>query len=151
MNDASYFSEAPYFLDVNVPMYAAGRDHPYRESCIWVLTEIANGRLNTVIDAEIIQEVLYRFGAIQQWQIGAQMAQNLLELVPTVLPVSVNDMKTAVSLFTQYAPNGVKARDLLHTAVMQNHQLTHIISTDKHFDQIDGTIRVDPQVLFAKI
>lgn len=151
MNDASYFSEAPYFLDVNVPMYAAGRDHPYRESCIWVLTEIANGRLNTVIDAEIIQEVLYRFGAIQQWQLGAQMAQNLLELVPTVLPVSVNDMKTAVSLFTQYAPNGVKARDLLHTAVMQNHQLTHIISTDKHFDQIDGTIRVDPQVLFAKI
>lgn len=71
---------------------------------MWVLTEIANGRLDTIIDAEIIQEILYRYGAIQQWQIGVQMARNLLELVPTVLPVTVSDMQTAVSLFAQYAP-----------------------------------------------
>jgi uncharacterized protein len=137
-------SEAPYFLDVNVPMYAAGKDHPYKESCVWVLTEIANGRLDVVIDTEIIQEALYRYGAIQQWQIGAQMAENLLDLVPIVLPVTVETMKTAVSLFAHYAPQGVKARDLLHTAVMQNHQITHIISTDKHFDQIEGVTRLDP-------
>jgi predicted nucleic acid-binding protein len=150
MNDASSFNEAPYFLDVNVPMYAAAKDHLYKESCIWVLTEIANGRLDTVINAEIIQEVLYRYGAIQQWQIGVQMAQNLLDLVPTVLPVTANDMKTAVALFAQYAPQGVKARDLLHTAVMQNHQLSHIISTDKHFDQIEGITRLDPQTFMAQ-
>lgn len=142
-------NDAPYFLDVNVPMYAAGRSHPYKESCVWVLTEIANGRLDTIIDAEIIQEILYRYGAIQQWQIGVQMARNLLELVPTVLPVTVSDMQTAVSLFAQYAPQGVKARDVVHTAVMHTHQLTHIISTDTHFDQIEGIIRLDPQDLFA--
>lgn len=142
-------NDAPYFLDVNVPMYAAGRAHPHKESCVWVLTEIANGRLDTIIDAEIIQEILYRYGAIQQWQIGVQMARNLLELVPTVLPVTVSDMQTAVSLFAQYAPQGVKARDVVHTAVMHTHQLTHIISTDTHFDQIEGIIRLDPQDLFA--
>lgn len=142
-------NDAPYFLDVNVPMYAAGRAHPYKESCVWVLTEIANGRLDTIIDAEIIQGILYRYGAIQQWQIGVQMARNLLELVPTVLPVTVSDMQTAVSLFAQYAPQGVKARDVVHTAVMHTHQLTHIISTDTHFDQIEGIIRLDPQDLFA--
>lgn len=136
--------DAPYFLDVNIPMYAAGKDHFYKESCAWVLTEIANGRLNTVIDAEIIQEVLYRYGAIQRWQIGVQMAESLLDLIPDVLPVTVNEMKTAVSLFAKYAPQGVKARDLLHTAVMQNNEITHIISTDKHFDQIDGITRLDP-------
>ncbi|MFO7683714.1 MAG: type II toxin-antitoxin system VapC family toxin [Chloroflexota bacterium] len=141
-------SEAPYFLDVNVPMYAAGKDHPYKESCVWVLTEIANGRLDVVIDTEIIQEALYRYGAIQQWQIGVQMAENLLDLVPIVLPVTVETMKTAVSLFAHYAPQGVKARDLLHTAVMQNHQITHIISTDKHFDQIEGVTRLDPQTFW---
>ena len=146
MND---FGEGPYFLDVNVPMYAAGKEHPYKESCVWILTEIANGRLDVVVDAEIIQEILYRYGAIQQWQVGEQMARNLLDLVPTVLPVTVEDMKTAVSLFAQYAPHGVKARDVLHTAVMHAHQLTHIISTDKHFDQIDGLTCLDPQVLFA--
>ena len=142
-------NDAPYFLDVNVPMYAAGRAHQHKASCVWVLTEIANGRLDTIIDAEIIQEILYRYGAIQQWQIGVQMARNLLELVPTVLPVTVSDMQTAVSLFAQYAPQGVKARDVVHTAVMHTHQLTHIISTDTHFDQIEGIIRLDPQDLFA--
>ena len=141
-------NDTPFFLDVNVPMYAAGKAHSYKESCVWVLTEIANGRLDVVIDAEIIQEVLYRYGAIQQWQIGVQMAQNLQDLVPVVLPVTGNDMKTAVSLFAQHAPQGVKARDVLHTAVMQTHQISHIISTDKHFDQIEGMARLDPQALF---
>ncbi len=142
-------SKGPYFLDVNVPMYAAGKDHPYKESCVWVLTEITNSRLETVIDAEIIQEILYRFGALQNWRVGAQMAQNLLDLIPTVLPVTVDDMKTAVSLYAQYAPHGVKARDVLHAAVMQSHQLTNIISTDKHFDQIADIMRLDPRIMFA--
>ena len=37
-------NDTPFFLDVNVSMYAAGKAHPYKESCVWVLTEIANGR-----------------------------------------------------------------------------------------------------------
>lgn len=142
-------NEGPYFLDVNVPMYAAGKAHPYKESCVWVLTEIASGRLDAVISTEIIQETLYRYGALGEVQVGVQMAQNLMDLVPTVLPVTVEDMQTAVSLFAQYAPQGVKARDVVHTAVMQTHQLTHIISTDQHFDQFEGIIRLDPQEMFA--
>ena len=140
---------APFFLDVNVPMYAAGKAHPYKESCAWVLTEIVNGRLEAVIDTEIIQEVLYRYGAIRHWQVGVQMAESLLELITVVLPVTSEDMKTAVSLFAQYAPQGVKARDVVHMAVMHTHQLTQIISTDKHFDQINGITRLDPQIIFA--
>lgn len=138
------------FLDVNIPMYAAGKAHPYKEACVWILTEVANGRLEVVIDAEIIQEILYRYSAIQQWQIGVQMAQSLLDLVPTVLPVTVSDMKTAVSLFARYAPRGIKARNIVHTAIMQNHGLTYIISTDKHFDQIKDVIRLDPQAMLTK-
>lgn len=142
-------NEGPYFLDVNVPMYAAGKAHPYKESCVWVLTEIASGRLDAVISTEIIQEILYRYGALGEVQVGVQMAQNLMDLVPTVLPVTVEDMQTAVSLFAQYAPQGVKARDVVHTAVMQTHQLTHIISTDQHFDQFEDIIRLDPQEMLA--
>lgn len=135
-------------MDVNVPMYAAGAAHPYKESCVWVLTAVADGRLDAVIDTEIIQEVLYRFGALRRWHVGVLMAENLLDLVPVVLPVTAEDMKTAVALFGQYAPQGIKARDVLHTAVMHTHQLTHIISTDKHFDQIASVKRLDPRDLF---
>ena len=54
------------FLDVNIPMYAAGQPHEYKIPCTWIMEEIVEGHLNVVADAEIIQEVLYRFGAIQK-------------------------------------------------------------------------------------
>ncbi len=141
-------SNSPVFLDVNVPMYAAGKPHDYKDSCVWVMREIAHGRLTAVIDTEIIQEVLYRYGALRQWQIAASMSVNLLTLIPTVYPISTADIHLTVNLFQRYAPQGVKARDIIHAAVMQNNGLTRIISTDKHFDAIDGIVRVDPQRLF---
>lgn len=141
-------SDALLFLDVNVPMYAAGRDHGYREACIWVLGEIADGRIAAAIDTEIIQEILYRYGTLQEWEAAERMATSLLELVPVVLPVTVSEARAAVALFAEYGPQGVAARDVLHAAVMQSHGLTRIISTDGHFDRIDGVDRLDPRVMF---
>lgn len=144
-------SEEPLFLDVNVPMYAAGKDHPYKEACTWVLTEIANDRLPVVIDTEIVQEVLYRFGALQEWKLAVEMATSLLDLIPVVLPVTARDMHTAVQLFEQFGPQGVKARDVLHAAVLQNNGIVKIISTDRHFDQLPNVVRLDPQELFTLV
>jgi len=132
-------------------MYAAGEDHPYKTSCVWLMTEIAEGRIPVAIDTEIIQEVLYRYGAIGHWQIGATMATNLLDVVPTICPVLVADVRKAVELFKQYAKRGVKARDLIHVAVMLNNELTKIISTDVHFDRVEGIARLDPQTMFAEM
>lgn len=136
------------FLDVNVPMYAAGTAHAHKDACAWVMTEIAQGRLTAAINTEIIQEILYRYGALKRWSIAVTMSSNLLTLVPTVFPVSPTDIHLTVRLFQRYAPQGIKARDLIHAAVMQNNGLKKIISTDKHFDLIDGIVRIDPQTLF---
>ena len=141
-------SEPVFFLDVNVPMYAAGKSHPYKEACVWLLTEIANDRLSVAIDTEIVQEVLYRYGVLRAHELAVEMATNLLDLIPTVLPVRMEDIQRAVRLFEQYAPQGVKGRDVLHAAVMQSNGLAKIISTDSHFDQIEGISRLDPQSLF---
>jgi hypothetical protein len=136
-------------LDVNVPMYAAGRAHPYKEPCAWVMTEITEGRLAVAIDAEIVQEILHRYGELRQWETGITLASSLLDLVSIVYPVGLDDVRLAVDLFRQYAPQGVKARDLIHVAVMHNRNLTRIISTDQHFDRIAGVVRVDPRALFT--
>ena len=143
-------AEPVYFLDVNVPMYAAGKAHPYKESCTWILRAITEGRLDTAIDVEIIQAVLYRYGAIQRPEIGVQMANSLLRLIPNVLPITPAVVVRAIHLFANYGPQGVKVRDVIHVAVMESHDLTHIISTDKHFDPIEGIVRIDPQILFAQ-
>lgn len=136
------------FIDVNIPMYAAGRPHVYRAPSIWVLEQIVDGHLDAAIDAEIIQEVLYRFGAMKAWTMASTLARNLLTLIPNVYPVTSSDVALAVQLIERYGPQGVKVRDVIHVAVMENHSLTHIISTDRHFDQIDGITRLDPLTLF---
>lgn len=108
------------------------------------MTEIALGRLQVVIDAEVVQEVLHRYGALGRYADAVSMARDLLILVPQVLPITAADMQTALGLFQQFAPAGMRSRDALHAAVMQNHGLTHIISSDVHFDLVPGLTRIDP-------
>ena len=136
------------FLDVNVPMYAAGQPHRYRDACAWILQEVADDRLAVAIDVEIVQEILYRFGALQRWDDAIRLSQSVLELVPNVHSVEPSDVHTAIELFRRYAPLGVQARDVIHAAVMQHRGLTRIISTDQHFDRIEGLIRLDPLTLY---
>lgn len=136
-------------LDANIPMYAAGREHPYKGSCVWVMTEIAEGRIQAAIDTEIIQEILYRYGAIKHPQVGISMAKRLLEIVPMIYPILPADARLAVGLFERYSAQKVQARDVLHAAVMLNNGLRDILSTDTHFDHIKGIRRLDPQALFA--
>ena len=130
------------FLDVNIPMYAAGVDHPLKAACVWIMQEVADGRLEVAIDTEIIQEILHRFGAIGRPAIGITMARALLDLVPVVHPVRVVDARKAIELFEQHAPSGVTARDALHAAVMLGNGITYILSADQHFDRIAGLTRV---------
>ena len=143
-------NDSPWLLDVNVPMYAAGQAHPYKEACVLVMTEIAEGRLAVAIDTETIQEILYRYAALRRWETAVTLATNLLDLVPMVYPVLPADARLAIQLFEQYASQEIKARDLLHVAVMLNNHLSGILSADEHFDRIPGINRLDPQELFGQ-
>ncbi len=138
---------APALLDTAVPMYAAGTPHAYRDACRWVMTEIASGRLQVVIDAEVIQEILHRYGALGRYAEAVDLARDVMTVVPQILPITAADMQTAVTVFQQYAPRGMRARDAIHAAIMQNHGLAHIISSDVHFDLVAGLTRLDPIVL----
>lgn len=137
-----------FFLDVNVPMYAGGKPHRYKDACVWIMREIVEERLHVVTDMEAIQEVLYRYGAIGQLEIGVTMASALLELVPVIYPVEVQDMRRAIDVFRTYGPKGVTPRDTVHAAVMLNREIKEIISTDSHFDLIEGITRLDPETLY---
>ena len=138
------------FLDVNIPMYAGGRAHRYKDACVWVMREIVEGRLTVATDTEAIQEVLYRYGSIGHLDTGVTMANDLLDLVPVIYPVDVEDMRLATDLFRRYGPKGVTPRDVIHAAVMMGRGIKEIISTDAHFDLIKAITRIDPESLFRK-
>ena len=119
-------------------MYAAGRWHRYGDACVWVMTEVTEQRIEVAGDTEIIQEILYRYGALQRRKMAVTLATSVLDLVPLVHAVTTDDARVAVSLFEPYAPQGVKARDVLHVAVMRRHGPARIISADRYFDTIEG-------------
>ena len=131
-------------------MYAAGRGNRCRGGCVWVMTGVAEERLEVAGDTEIIQEILYRYGALQRWDVAVTVATSVLDLVPTVYSVTSEDSHVAVQLFEAYAPRGVKARDVIHAAVMRRHGIRRIISTDQHFDALAGIQRLDSIELHAE-
>ena len=136
------------FIDVNIPMYAAGGEHPNRESCAWVMTAIARGEIQAVADVEIVQEIYHRYGSLGRWDVADRMAMSVLRLVPSILSITLEDIFETAELARQYGPAyGIPARDLIHAAVMKNNGLRTIVTTDKHFDRIEGVTRIHPQQL----
>ncbi len=134
-----------YFLDVNVLMYAAGREHPLKQPCLCVLASIEAGIISVAIDAEIVQELLYRYTSIGLPAKGAELAEALLDYHPTVIPLGEAEIKQSLDLFNRLHSKGLRPRDALHAAAMLSHGIVRIISTDHDFDLVPGIIRLDPQ------
>ena len=113
-------------------------------SCTRVMEAVADGNLAAAIDTEIIQEILYRFGALREWELAINMASDVVALASVVYPITAQEIRRTIDLFASHARRGVTARDLIHVAVMQTNGLQVIISVDEHFDRIEGVTRIDP-------
>ncbi len=131
-----------YFLDACVPIYAGGREHRYRESCARIVIGAARGELAVVTDAEVIQELAYHFRGLHLMSKGLKMAEELLEFVEAVLPVTRKEAARSLELLRAYP--FLLPRDAVHIAVMESAGLTRIVTADRHFDRVVGIERVDP-------
>ena len=99
-------------------MYAAGREHPLKDPCAWALGAIVEGRFSAAIDAEILQEILYRYGALDRRELGIRLARDTMAIIPTIYAVNAEDASRGIDLFEQYSDQRLPARDCLHAAVM---------------------------------
>ena len=133
-----------YFLDANIFMYAAGREHPLKAPCVTALKRAALEEFEAFTNTEVLQEILYRYSAIGERDRGLRLARLAVDQVGSdVLPVTLADMQVAFDLADRYGAK-IKGRDAVHAATMLNNGLTHLISTDGHFDVIEGVTRIDP-------
>ena len=134
-----------HFLDANVFMYAAGRAHPFKSPSVAVLRRVAREELEAATDTEVLQEILYRYAAIGESARGLHLARlAVAQVAGDVLPVTLADMQRAFDLVARYGTR-IRSRDAVHAATMLNNGLSHIVSTDTHFDLIEGIIRIDPR------
>lgn len=129
-------------VDANVLMYAAGAEHPNKGASVGFLDRVANGEIDAVVDAEILQEILHRYRALDRWEDGRRLFDLTRTLFPVVLPVTVAILDRARVLLDAY-PH-LMARDGLHAAVVMENELEGLCSFDRDFDPVGGVRRIEP-------
>jgi predicted nucleic acid-binding protein len=128
------------FIDSNVPMYVAGRDHANREPARRVLERARAGDIEACTSTEVLQEILYRYAALRRIDLAGAVYDLFVQLCPVIFPVTLADTDRAKSLLG--STKGVGVRDAIHTAVMANNDVTTIATFDGAFDRMPGVSRL---------
>jgi len=122
------------FIDSNIPMYVAGRDHPLREPARRFLERVRAAELEACASTEVLQEILYRCTALKRLDLARQVYELFVLFCPVVYPVTLADTDRAKQLVCD--GSGIGVRDAIHVAVMLNNDVRDIATFDAAFDRI---------------
>lgn len=121
-------------------MYLVGAPHPNKDAALRLLTSSIQRGERLVTDAEVLQEILHRYAAINRRD-AIQPAFSLMrELVDQVFPVDVQDVEAAKTLMLGMPV--LSARDALHVASMRRYEVSRILTFDRDFDSVPGIERI---------
>lgn len=128
------------FIDSNIPMYVAGRDHVNREPARRFLARVRSAEVDACTSTEALQEILFRYVGLKRLDLARSIYDLFVQLCPTVLPVTLADTDRARDLIT--VGSRASVRDALHAAVMLNNGITLVATFDTGFDTIPGVERI---------
>jgi uncharacterized protein len=127
-------------VDSNIPMYLVGAPHPHKSDAQHLLEKLVSDRQRLVTDAEVLQEILHRYVAINRRDAIQPAFDALLGIVDQVLPVDRSVAERAKQIVLGH--RRMSARDAVHLAVMEHHEIEHILSFDSGFDGFPGVTRL---------
>ena len=128
------------FIDSNIPMYLVGGPHPHKADAQRLLENALADQERLVTDAEVLQEILHRYVSIKRRDAIQPAFEVLLGTADEVFPVDLATVRRAQAIVLA-APQ-LSARDALHLAVMEGHQIERIMSFDAGFDGYPGISRL---------
>ena len=122
------------FVDSNIPMYLVGAPHPNRD----LLEAFLRHRTEEpyVTSAEVYQEILHRYVAINRRGAIEDAFGVLDALVVSVFPISRDEVEVARQVVERQSE--LSARDCLHLAVMQAHDIHQALTFDRGFASRTG-------------
>jgi predicted nucleic acid-binding protein len=127
------------FIDSNIPMYVAGRDHPHREPSRRFLEAVRRNEIEACTSTEVLQEILYRYSSLRRLDLASEVYDLFTAICTNVFAVTLADTNRARDLLMER--RGLSARDAVHAAVMLNHGVEWIATFDAGFDQVAGIHR----------
>ena len=128
------------FIDSNIPMYLVGAAHPHKADARRQLEAAIAAGERLVTDAEVLQEILHRYVAIDRRDAIQPAFDALLGIVDEVFSITADDAQRAKSIVL--GRRKLSARDALHAAIMEREGITRIMSFDSGFDGVPGLSRI---------
>ena len=127
-------------VDSNIPMYLVGAPHPHKSDAQRWLEKLVSDRQRLVTDAEVLQEILHRYVAINRRDAIQPAFDALLGIVDQVLAVDRSLAERAKEIVQGH--RRLSARDAVHLAVMEHHGIERILTFDSGFDGFPGITRL---------
>jgi len=127
-------------VDSNIPMYLVGAPHPHKANAQRLLEKLITDRQRLVTDAEVLQEILHRYVAIDRRDAIQPAFDALLGVVDQVLAVDGTVVQRAKQIVLGYRQ--LSARDAVHLSVMEQNGIERILSFDSGFDGFPGIVRL---------
>jgi predicted nucleic acid-binding protein len=127
-------------VDSNVPMYLVGAPHPHKTDSQRLLEQLISDRQKLVTDAEVLQEILHRYVAINRRDAIQPAFDALLGVVDQVFPIDEPTVQRAKEIVLERP--ALSARDGVHAAVMELQRIEVILSFDAGFDGLPGIQRL---------
>jgi uncharacterized protein len=127
-------------VDSNIPMYLIGSPHPHKTDAQRLLEKLIADRERLVTDAEVLQEILHRYVAIDRRDAIQAAFDALLGVVDEVLSVDRGAVERAKQIVLGYRQ--LSARDAVHLSVMEQNEIRQIVSFDSGFDAFPGIARL---------
>jgi predicted nucleic acid-binding protein len=127
-------------IDSNIPMYLVGASHPHKSDAQRWLEKLVSDRERLVTDAEVLQEILHRYVAIDRRDAIQPAFEALLGIVDQVLGIDRVAAERAKEIVLGH--RHLSARDAVHLAVMEQHGIDRILTFDSGFDGFPGVTRL---------
>jgi len=128
------------FVDSNIPMYLIGAAHPHKVEAQRLLERCVVERQRLVTDAEVLQEILHRYVAIDRRDAIQPAFDALLSIVDEVFPIDSATVERAKAIVLERRK--LSARDAVHIAAMERQKVARILTFDTAFDGIQGIERL---------
>jgi predicted nucleic acid-binding protein len=127
-------------VDSNIPMYLVGSPHPHKADAQRLLEKLIADRERLVTDAEVLQEILHRYVAIDRRDAIQPAFDALLGVVDEVLNVDRRTVERAKQIVLGY--RRLSARDAVHLSVMEQNGIHEILSFDSGLDAFPDITRL---------
>jgi len=121
-------------------MYLVGAPHPHKADAQRLLEKLITDRERLVTDAEVLQEILHRYVAIDRRDAIQPAFDALLGVVDEVLAVDAIVVQRAKQIVLGYRQ--LSARDAVHLSVMEQNGIERILSFDAGFDAFPRITRL---------